>query len=72
MEAGLIATLAEKIRRLGERNVNLVEDKKARRERSIPLADQHQVLAANQVVENPGERNQLKEKNNHANHKSKT
>jgi hypothetical protein len=70
--AGLIVTLAEKIKRLDERNVNLAVASQAKREQSIPLVDQHQVPAANQVVENPGERNQLKEKNNHANHKSKT
>jgi hypothetical protein len=70
--AGLIVILAEKIKRLEERSANLVVASRAKREQSILLVDQHQVLAARQVVENPGERNQLKERSNHANHKSKT
>ena len=56
---GLIATLAEKIKKQVVKLASLVEDKKAKKEQSIHLADQLPVLAERKVEEKAGVKNLL-------------
>ena len=55
---GLIAILAEKIRKQEERSASHAEEQKAKREQSIHLAGQLQQLAEHQAKARSGARNQ--------------